>query len=160
MAVIDFRINKSYRLNWIFFFALKWILNNGWNKRFIIWVILRYGKGSRMKFYLTLIIPGPGASYQLRGYRFVNIVHQWVMSLEIRPLAALTPPPIQKCATHQSILCIPACLPWHYTVQGAFGSSTWNLQNKRDSCVSLWRRSFGAGSRDNAGQPCLQPCEL
>ena len=33
-------------------------MKNGWSKKFIIWVILRHGNGSRMKFYLTPINPG------------------------------------------------------------------------------------------------------
>ena len=33
-------------------------MKNGSSKKFIIWVILRHCNGSRMKFYLTPIIPG------------------------------------------------------------------------------------------------------
>ena len=58
LAVIDNRIShigqfelKSFFAGGRFFFFMEM-------KNFIIWVILRHGNGSRMKFYLTPIIPG------------------------------------------------------------------------------------------------------
>ena len=57
LAVIDNRISQMGQ------FELKSFLQvvemkNDWSKKSIIWVILRHGNGSRMKFYLTPIIPG------------------------------------------------------------------------------------------------------
>jgi hypothetical protein len=50
-------------------------IKNGWSKKFIIWVILRHGNGSRMKFYLTLIIPkGYESDTQNVSLNFIFIV--------------------------------------------------------------------------------------
>ena len=43
--------NRFLQVGFFFFMEMK----NGWSKKFIIWVILRHGNGSRMKFYLTPI---------------------------------------------------------------------------------------------------------
>ena len=43
-----------FKVKSLFFMEMK----NGWTKKFIIWVILRYGNGSRIQFYFTPIIPG------------------------------------------------------------------------------------------------------
>ena len=51
---VNLSLNRFLQVGGSFFMEM----NKGWSKKFIIWVILKHGNGSRKKFYLTPIIPG------------------------------------------------------------------------------------------------------